>query len=137
MEKPRVLIVDDEVEPRTKFVKYMVTMGFEAVGAASASEALQKMRDGFDPAIVFTDFNMGPVGVMTGLDLADKIWLMFDGRQDEKPRIVLVTSAEGLDEIAEGRVDEIMIKRDGSPWPRDFQHVMIELGILTGYVPIR
>lgn len=71
MEKPVVLIVEDEVLIRMSAVHMVEDAGFSVVEACDADEALRILEDRSDIRAVFTDINMS--GSMDGLKLAQAI----------------------------------------------------------------
>lgn len=57
-----VLIVDDDKFLVELYRKKFAEEGWEAQGALSASEALQKLRDGFAPSVIMFDMVMPGTG---------------------------------------------------------------------------
>ena len=68
MQKPVVLIVEDEFLIRMDAVDMIKAAGFEVVEALSADEAIAILECRFDTSVVFTDVQMP--GSMDGLKLA-------------------------------------------------------------------
>jgi CheY-like chemotaxis protein len=66
--RPAVLVVEDESLVRMFAVDVIEDEGYEVIEAASAAQALEKLRERPDISIIFTDINMP--GDMDGLDLA-------------------------------------------------------------------
>jgi DNA-binding NarL/FixJ family response regulator len=64
-----VLLVEDQVLHRLAFATMLETDGFRVVAVASAEEALEVLRAGFDIRALITDVELSPCG-MNGFELA-------------------------------------------------------------------
>ncbi len=84
MDKPRILIVDDEPAIRTLYEEEFEEEGYEARVAASGEEALA-MLDGFAPDVVTLDIKMP--GGMDGIEALRRI----KGRRPGLP-VILCTA---------------------------------------------
>lgn len=74
--RPVALVVEDEPLIEMEAVDLFSDLGYDAIGARSADEAVLVLRARDDVALVFTDIEMP--GTMDGLDLASfigKTWL--------------------------------------------------------------
>jgi CheY-like chemotaxis protein len=68
---PVILVVEDEAIVRMMAVSVAENAGFEALGAATADEAIKILESRLDIRLVFTDVNMP--GSMDGLRLAHAV----------------------------------------------------------------
>lgn len=86
----RVLVVDDEVDVRDVLIEYLEAKGFEAVGAASGEEALERLP-AYRPDIVLLDINMPG---LSGLETLRKIKAL------PQETCVVMASGQGDEEVA-------------------------------------
>jgi CheY-like chemotaxis protein len=54
----RVLVVEDDLEIRESLIEILEDQGYEAVGAGNGLEALDRLRDGPQPCLIFLDLMM-------------------------------------------------------------------------------
>jgi CheY-like chemotaxis protein len=54
----RVLVVEDDLEIREALMEILEDQGYEAVGAGNGFEALDRLRDGPQPCLIFLDLMM-------------------------------------------------------------------------------
>jgi DNA-binding response OmpR family regulator len=90
MEKPRVLVVDDEKEICELTRSYLVRRDFEVLTALTAGEALNLLKDK-PPRIVLLDMRLGGE---SGLDLLRKIKEI-----DRNIKVVMVTALEDTESM--------------------------------------
>ncbi len=81
MNEPLVLVVEDEPRLREMLLKALPDMGFAAVGAASAEQALRAIHDR-SCAIAILDLNLPGIG---GMELFEKL----HSEQPDMPVIIL------------------------------------------------
>ncbi len=55
-----ILVVDDNLEHREIASRMLVRLGYEVAGAESGEAAVAKFEDGYRPAVVLLDMQMGP-----------------------------------------------------------------------------
>jgi two-component system sensor histidine kinase/response regulator len=66
MEKPSILVVDDDDDVRNMLCLVLSAEGYQAEGAADGMEALRRIRSDDPPALIFVDLMMPR---MSGEDL--------------------------------------------------------------------
>jgi CheY-like chemotaxis protein len=86
MDRPVILIVEDESLPRIDAVEFAEASGYAVVEAANADEAIRILESRNDIRIVFTDIHMP--GSMYGLKLAQAV------RERWPPIKLVVTSGQ-------------------------------------------
>jgi len=89
----RLLIVDDEEEIRATLAQYFGSTGYAVEGAASASEALEKLSQEFD--VVLTDIKMPGA---SGID-----FLQEARRKNQKVGIFLMTGYPTLETVIDAK----------------------------------
>lgn len=89
----RILVIEDEPSLRTDLLDFLSLRGFEAQGAATASEARAILAAGPSPAIVILDIGL-PDG--DGFDLAEDIRALHDSG------ILILTSRGSADDRVRG-----------------------------------
>lgn len=82
-----VLVVEDEVLIRTVVAEALRDAGFGVIEAKNADEAIDYMKSGGLPDLVFTDVEMP--GVANGIDFVH--WL-----QDKFPKIIPILTSSGM-----------------------------------------
>ena len=87
----QVLVVDDFEETREAIVSLLITKGFDAVGAASGSIALELFQAGMRPCVVLLDIRMPE---MDGWE----VWERLKAHEDLASTPVVILSAERADE---------------------------------------
>jgi signal transduction histidine kinase/CheY-like chemotaxis protein len=87
-----VLVVDDEMRVRAATASMLQSLGYETVEVSSALDALDRLDDGLDPAIVITDHLMPG---MTGAELALRL-------RQERPHlpVMIISGYQGIDLLA-------------------------------------
>ena len=88
-ERPRVLVVDDELGPRES-LRMILKPAYEIATAESGAVALQTL-DGFHPDVVFMDIKMPQ---MDGIELLQQI-----KRIDPSIEVVMITAYASLDTV--------------------------------------
>lgn len=89
MEKPKVLIVDDEPAIHKTFQKALKNAGYELLFAKNGEEGLEKLRQ-TTPVLIFLDLKMP---VMDGFEFLDRIRI-----KPADPYLVVVITGHGYDE---------------------------------------
>src|SRR5262249_5050202 len=89
MDRPRVLVVDDELGPRES-LRMILKPSYEIATAESGAAALQTI-DGFHPDVVFMDIKMPQ---MDGIELLQRI-----KRMDPSIEVVMITAYASLDTV--------------------------------------
>ena len=89
---PRVLVVDDDPQVRTVFVRYLTLAGFDALPTESAAEGLRLLREESNIDLVLLDFQMPG---MNGLEF--RLRQLADARISRIP-VVIVTGSGLSDE---------------------------------------
>ena len=87
----QVLVVDDFEETREAIVSLLNTKGFDAVGAASGSIALELFQAGMRPCVVLLDIRMPE---MDGWE----VWERMRAHEDLARTAVVILSAERADD---------------------------------------
>jgi CheY-like chemotaxis protein len=87
-----ILAVDDDVEVLATTVKMIRQLGFESKDARNGVEALELIRDGCDPLILFSDIRMP--GSMNGIQLAEAARAIRPGI-----RVILTSGHVGSDDV--------------------------------------
>src|SRR5579859_5460821 len=68
MALPLILVVDDDVSIRTIVSAMLEPAGYEPVLAASAEEAIAKLKNGLEPRLILSDIVMGGASGLTLLE---------------------------------------------------------------------
>lgn len=114
MARQRILVADDDVIVRNLMRSLLADMGVGATkGARSGQEALEVAR-GFDPTILFLDWQMAPID---GLELLCRI-RRSETHLSADTRIIFLTAEntiEGVRKVIRRGVDHFLVK----PFTRD------------------
>src|SRR5262245_51901242 len=89
IDRPRVLVVDDELGPRES-LRMILKPAYEIATADSGEAALETI-DGFHPDVVFMDIKMPQ---MDGIELLRRI-----KRTDPSIEVVMITAYASLDTV--------------------------------------
>ena len=102
---PLILVVEDETLIRWNAVEMIFDAGWEALEAANAQEALERLSDNPSISLLFTDVNMP--GSLNGVELAQLVHRSHPHMQ------IVITSGRGAVQDAE-------IPDDGTFLPKPY-----------------
>ena len=125
LNKPRILIVDDDEVYRKMMVRYFERMGIDAVAAQSGEEALAILHAESRPiALILLDIAMP---YLNGFDFAR---MVRSESEFADLTIVAVTARKGMDvdaEASDAGINRVITK---PPDPSTIRNLCVELGLI-------
>ena len=103
MSAPTVFIIEDDPDTRDMLGKFLELEGYQVETAVNGRQALDRLQDGIDPAVILLDLMMP---VMDGWQF--RRHQVADSRLSKIPTIVV--SAAGRDRISQVSADAYLAK---------------------------